>query len=472
MAMTGVSGASGQTLLERPVSELAQMVKDQEVTATALVEAAIARAKEVRSLNALILLDEEGALAAAKEIDAVIAAGGETKPLAGIPIVVKDNINIAGLTTTGGTPGLDFVPEASAPSAAQLQAAEAIVIGKANLHELAFGITSDNAAFGAVGNAVDPTKFAGGSSGGTAAAIAAGIVPAGLGTDTGGSVRIPAALNGIVGFRPTTWRYRQEGVVPISATRDVVGPMGRSVADVALLNSIMSGGTVLPASGLEGVTFGVATPHADNLSDGVAAVFEAAKEKLSAAGATLVDVDLSDIVAATGEAGFPIALFEAKRDLTAFLSEHQPATSIDDVVAEIASNDVKGIFLGPIMGEDAVPTSVYVDAVGSVDTIRANYIALMNENGLDAVIFPTTPLEAQPIEGSGETVSLNGEDVPTFPTFIRNTDPASIYGAPGLSIPMGETAQGLPVGLEMDGRPDGDLDLLSLGIAVEAALQQ
>ena len=465
------TAALGQNLMEKSIAELARMVKAQEVTAVELVETAIAHAKAQAGLNAFITLDEERALAAARQIDAIVAAGGETMPLAGVPIAVKDNINVAGMRTTAGTPGIDFVPDATAPIAARLQAAEAIVVGKTNMHELAFGITSANTAFGAVGNAIDPTKFAGGSSGGTAAAIAAGIVPAGLGSDTGGSVRIPAALNGIVGFRPTTWRYSQEGVVPISATRDVVGPMARSVGDIVMMNAIMNGGNVTEALNVEGLRLGIARPHSDNLSPGVAAAFEAAQARLREGGAELVDIDLSEIVTAANKASFPIALYEVKRDLGNFLARYQPATTVEDIAAEIASPDVKGIFMGAVLGDGAVPEAAYEEAVGSIDALRDAYVAALDAAGLDGIIYPVTPLEAQPIEGTGEIVTLNGQEVPTFPTFIRNTDPSSIYGAPGLSLPIGRTPEGLPVGMELDGRPDGDLDLLAIGLAVEAALK-
>ncbi|MEM6761427.1 MAG: amidase family protein, partial [Pseudomonadota bacterium] len=341
---------------------------------------------------------------------------------------------------------------------------------KANLHELAFGITSDNAAFGAVGNAADPTRFAGGSSGGTAVAIAAGIVPAGLGTDTGGSVRIPAALNGIVGFRPTTGRYSPAGVVPISHTRDTIGPMARSVADVMLLDGILAGGTPATVPALSDVRLGIATPHVNNLSAGVSAAFEAAKAAMLQGGATLVDVDLTAVVAAAGEAGFPIALYEAKTDLAAFLAEFQPGTTVEEVAAATASPDVNALFTSAILGEGAVPEAVYQQALESLPGIRAAYAALFDDNDLDAIIFPTTPLAAQPIKGTMETVELNGEQVPTFPTFIRNTDAASLIAAPGLSLPMGLTPEGLPVGLELDGRPQEDAALLALGLAIEAAL--
>ena len=206
----------------------------------------IARAEALKDLNAFITLNKTGALTAARAIDTMRKAGTTLPALAGLPIVVKDNINTRDLPTTGGTPALRNVqPTANAPSLQKLIDAGAIVLGKTNMHELAFGITSTNLASfaGPVKNPYDLTRITGGSSGGTAAAIAARIVPSGLGTDTGASTRLPAALCGIVGLRPSVGnggaqrRYTDtNAVVPISHTRDTVGPMGRTVAEVALLD--------------------------------------------------------------------------------------------------------------------------------------------------------------------------------------------------------------------------------------------
>ena len=184
-----------------------------------LVTEAIRVAEILDPLNALITLDREGALARAEAMDDLRSRGQVLGPLHGMPIVAKDNIHVAGLPNTAGTPGLkNFVPDADSPVVAALRDAGAIMVAKTNMHELAFGITSDNAAFGAVGNPAAPGFIVGGSSGGTAAAIAAGMVRAGLGTDTGGSTRIPAAHAGIVGYRPSSGRYAQAGVTPISST--------------------------------------------------------------------------------------------------------------------------------------------------------------------------------------------------------------------------------------------------------------
>ncbi len=406
-----------------------------------------------------------GAVSAADEID---ASAGTAGPLAGVPFVVKDNIASAELPTTAGTPALrNYVPEVDAPVVAALRNAGAVLIGKTNMHELAFGITSNNSEFGAVANAVDPQRFAGGSSGGTAAAIASGVVTIGLGTDTGGSVRIPAALNGVVGFRPTTGRYSSELIIPISTTRDTAGPMARTVGDVVLIDAILAGEGGEAPLDLSSVRLGLAHPQADNLSPGVKASFEAAIARLAAAGATIVDVDMTKILADGADAGFPIALFEARRDLGAFLAANTEV-AFSDLAKKIASPDVSGIFANGVLG-GGVAEEDYKGALALRETMIAEYQALFAANQLDAVVFPTTPLEAQPIEGSDETVMLNGVAVPTFATFIRNTDAGSLLGAPGISLPMAPTPEGLPTGFEIDGLPGDDTALLSLALSVEEA---
>ena len=226
------------------------------------------------------------------------AAAQASGKLAGVPFVAKDNINTTALPTSGGTPALQAnTPASNAPALDRLLAEGGVLVGKAAMHELAFGITSNNAAMGAVKNPHDISRIPGGSSGGTAAEIAAGIVPFGLGTDTGGSCRIPAALCGVVGFRPSTGRYSAEGVIPISHTRDTIGPLANSVADIALLDSILAGSNntvqkLQPTSIKLGVDSSVLS---QNLEPEVDACFNATLERLHQAGVSVVSVDLSAI---------------------------------------------------------------------------------------------------------------------------------------------------------------------------------
>src|SRR4051812_15122788 len=298
-------------------AEIIASIRAKRVSAVDAVQAAIQRADRLKELNLLIILDREPALAAARRVDAALDAGERLGILAGLPIVVKDNINTKDVPTSGGTPALQNArPTANAPSLQKLLDAGAIMIGKANMHELAFGITSTNLSLFAspVRNPYDPTRIPGGSSGGTAAAIAAGVVTCGLGSDSGGSTRIPAALCGIVGLRPsvgnggTERRYHDENaVVPISHTRDAIGPMGRTVADVALLDSVITGGPMGPIDSLRGKRLGVPSILWSGLDQQLEELATAARSKLESAGVVFVDADIPDLFEQNKKVSFPLA---------------------------------------------------------------------------------------------------------------------------------------------------------------------
>ncbi|MFA0810211.1 amidase family protein [Microbulbifer epialgicus] len=435
-----------------------------------MIEESLDKAATNKALNAFITIDKECALAAAQKVDDLVATKQDTGPLCGIPLVIKDNINVEGMRTTAGTPGIDFIARSSAPVVEQLVEANAIIIGKSNMHELAFGVTSNNTAFGAVRNPKDLACFPGGSSGGTASAIAAGIVPAGLGTDTAGSVRLPAALTGIVGFRPTTQSLDQEGVVPSVPTFDVVGPMSQSVADTAYLYKLMGSNCMPQDKKITGLRLGVARPHSDELSSRVSSAFLQAQNRLVRAGATLVSIDLSNVVNAAFEVGFPIGFYQMKSAMTTFLAKFQPDTSLEDLVDKIASTDVKAVYQESVLGKNAPSEKKYRWALGELTEIQQEYLNIVRRHGVDAVIFPTAPIEAQPLLTSSEFITLNGIKIPTLSLYLRNLASTSVCSAPGITIPIGGTDSGLPVGLELDGRPDEDLELLAIATAVESAL--
>lgn len=464
--------------LPSTAADIVKAIRDKTISASDVVRAAIARAETLKDLHALIFINKDGALAAARDVD----AGKITGPLAGLPIVVKDNINTKDMPTTAGTPALEHArPKDNAPSLQKLLDAGAIVIGKANMHELAFGITSTNLSpfAGPVKNPYDTTRIPGGSSGGTAVAIAAGIVTCGLGTDTGGSTRIPAALTGTVGLRPsvddggTRRRYHDDhAVVPISHTRDTIGPMGRTVADVALLDSIITGTVMAAAIDLKGKRFGVPPTLWGGLDHALEKVVNAARKKLADAGVVLVDADIKGLFELNAKVSFPLALHEPIADIPAYLK----ASGIDnvtlaDIAAKIASPDVKGAF-GAITA-DAFGKA-YQDAIAvQRPALQKLYEDYFRDNNLDAILFPTTIAPAVPIDtakGSGEMSINGGKPVPTFDTMIRNTDPDSNAGIPGLSLFAGMTPDGLPVGLEIDGPVGSDVTLLGLGLAMESVL--
>jgi len=451
------------------IASLSGLMASGESNSVTLVADALARADRFSGLNAFITLDTEGATKKAEKLDRMRAGGVVRGPLHGIPIVVKDNIHVAGMPNTAGTPALkNFVPAASNEVVLRLEAAGAVIIGKTNLHELAFGITSDNAGFGSVKNPYDESLIPGGSSGGTAVAISAGIVPAGLGTDTGGSVRIPPSLTGIVGFRPSMGRYPSSAVTPISVTRDTIGLLSRTVGDLVVLDDVIVANQpplneVAPGDIRLGVPRGYFYQNIDSES---AVVVDATLARLADANVELIEMDIPDIDSLMASSAFPIAFYEVLRDLTAYLAEFDTGVSFAELTEAAASPDVKGV-LGLVSGENKTTEEVYAAAMKAREQLRKIFQEYFASQNLDAIIFPTTILPARPIQGSMETVELNGEQVPTLPSYIHNTDPASIAALPGISLPVGLTESGLPVGMEIDGPEQSDRRLLAVAKTLE-----
>jgi Asp-tRNA(Asn)/Glu-tRNA(Gln) amidotransferase A subunit family amidase len=454
------------------IATLSVMLNAGDTNSAAIVDDSLSRSRQFADLNAFITLDAEGARAKAEELDQLRAGGEIRGPLHGVPLVVKDNIHVAGMPNTAGTPSLKgFVPTASNTVVVRLEAAGAIILGKTNLHELAFGITSDNAAFGAVRNPFDTSLIPGGSSGGTASAISAGIVPAGLGTDTGGSVRIPPSLTGIVGFRPSSGRYPSDAVTPISHTRDTVGLLSRTVSDLVVLDDVIVAATE-PVTAIPAGEIRLGVPRAfyyENLDQETATVIEAVLARIAEAGVQLIVTEVPDIGDLLEMSAFPIALYEVERDLPAYLEEYDTGLSFAELSAAVASPDVRDVF-GAVTGEGRIADEVYAAAMAAREQLRENFREFFANQQLDAIIFPTTILPARPITGSLETVELNGEQVPTLLSYIHNTDPASIAALPGLSLPVGLTASGLPVGMEIDGPEQSDRRLLAVAKTLESII--
>ncbi|MGB4062514.1 MAG: indoleacetamide hydrolase [Azonexus sp.] len=445
----------------------------------ALVGHFLARAKANADLNVFITLDVEGALAEARAVDANRANGEAIKPLSGIPIVIKDNIHVAGLPATAGTPSLaKFVPNTDSPSVQRLRDAGAIILGKTNMHELAFGATGYNYAFhheGTVGvrNPYDFSRIAGGSSSGSAAALGARMAISALGTDTGGSMRIPCALNGCASLRPSWGRYSGEGVIPISSSRDTVGPMGLCMADVALLDSIITGEAALPSVQLDKLRLGVVPGFWANLDADTQAISGVVVKELEAAGVSFIEIADAGLQELNQAIGFPVVIYEAYDDMVAYLREQGPGISIEDLFDQVASPDVKGIYKDMVLprrtmgdgGElvDAAP--VYADAVRSGrPALKERYRKLFEQYDLDAFVFPTTPIVA-PLACPEVSLPEN------FHWLIQNTEPAASANLPSIQLPIGlGPTTGLPVGLELDGPQGTDRRMLSIGIELEALL--
>jgi len=454
------------------VREAAEAIRNGALTAEALAEALLRRCAAAAPLNAFISLEPDRVRVAARGADQQRQRGDRLGPLHGVPLALKDNIDTADYPTTAGTPGLAaHRPKRNAPIVQRLLDAGALILGKANLQELAYGPTSNNAAFGPVRNPYDLTRIPGGSSGGTGAAVAARLAPGGLGTDTAGSVRVPGSLCGVTSFRPSTLRWPQAGIVPISHTRDTAAPIARNVADCVLLDGVVTGGaTDLVPADLSGLRLGVPRGYFwDDLDTELAHTLEAALARLREAGVVLVEGDLADVVALDAAAGFPIALYEFVTDLERYLFEHQTGLDFAGLLGQVKSPAVSKALAG-LVGADAVSEATYREALAKHrPALQEAYRRYFRERGVAAVVFPTTPLPAAKI-GEDDTVLLNGVPVPTFGTLIRNLCPGSAAGIPGLTLPAGMTKTGLPVGIALDGRESSDREVLAIGLALETVL--
>jgi len=422
--------------------------------------------EERKSLNAFTYIDYKGARAKAAELDRI----DDDFPLKGRVIAVKDAIDVAGMPCTGGTEALrNNIPSTSNPTVKRLEDAGAIILGKTGLHELSFGITSNNYCFGAIRNPVDESKIPGGSSGGSGAAVGGGMVWAALGEDTGGSVRIPSALCGTVGYRPTVGRYSNEGMLLLTTSRDTIGPITNSVADAILLDGVMTNRlTPIEPANLSKLRFGVpkGSHWYEGLDPEVSRVTEEFLRKLEAKGVTLIEKPL-DVAELTNRITVPQLLYEVRPMLKKYLATHNIDLTVEEVVDNVKSPDVKEILEQKVPSEEVYNKLIEVDRCA----LQSKYSDYFKEHNVDAIIFPTTPLTARNIEGINDGVEIKGVDgvQGTLGYYIRNTDPNSTANIPGISLPAGLSSDGLPVGVELDVPTGLDNKLLSIALAIEKA---
>jgi mandelamide amidase len=392
---------------------------------------------------------------------------------------VKDNIDTVGFPTTAGTAFLKkYFPKRSASVVEELLRQGVIIFAKANMHELAAGTTSTNPTFGPVRNPYNPALIPGGSSGGCAAAIAARIAPAALGTDTGGSVRIPAAFCGVVGFRPSTYPrqlYSQKGVVPLVLDLDTIGPMGRSVGDIALLHGAITGRLIDQRESLRSARIGIPTSaYWDDLDSEVERVARSALARLRDAGVTFIEIDLRKVKADAMHILDTLTDGGLIADVQAYLRTLQPPVSLQEMTRHIASRDIREVFVEEVA--QALPSKkAILDAQSAGrDAVQTAYRAVFDANALDAVVYPTEVLQppAIRIDGDvmGQVTEFKGRDVPENDVIARNTLAGAGLGVPALTLPAGLTGGGLPVGLEFGGLPGRDSELLGLCKEAEEAI--
>jgi aspartyl-tRNA(Asn)/glutamyl-tRNA(Gln) amidotransferase subunit A len=440
----------------RRIVDVAPLVESGALSPVTLVHACLAQIDARPETNAFITRLDALALADALACEREIRAGRYRGPLHGIPVAVKDLIDVAGVQTTSGSAQPAAEPTVDAPVIARLRDAGAIIVGKTNLHEFAFGTTSEESAFGPVRNPHDPARSAGGSSGGSAAALAAGMCFGALGTDTGGSIRIPSAACGTVGLKPASGEISCDGVIPLSTSLDHVGPMARSVADVAVMFDVLMGRAPrLTARGPAEsgrLVFGVPRRYfCDRVEAGVAEALARTCEALAAAGHTVSDVAIEH-AEWTPDVYLHIVLPEASHYHAHWL-ERSPSLYSPGVRVRLEM----GRYL---LAED------YVRAMRVRRALTAAVDRALDR--CDVLLLPALPIPA-PVLGAS-TVDVNGTTEPIRAAMLRLTQLFNITGHPALALPAPHDVDSLPRGIQLvAGRHQTDR-LLAVGSTVEACL--
>ena len=436
------------------IAQAGARLRSGATTSVQLVDACLRAIDETHRLtNAFTRVDAEGARQAARSLDAERARGLDRGPLHGIPISVKDLIDQAGTVTTAASHVLDDrIPSTTATVITRLIEAGAVIIGRTNLHEFALGTTSDDSAFGPVHHPGDPTRSPGGSSGGSAAAIATGAGLASIGTDTGGSVRIPAAACGLVGLKPAHGEIPTDGVVPLSSSLDHVGPLAWTVQDAAWLYAVMTGRApcAIDARPAKGLRLRRLAGYFDRPIDAtVRAAFDAALAQLRADGATIDEGTIADADRIHAEY-VNIVLPEGAHWHAPFL-DTRTALYTPNVHARFVSGR-------------AIPAVDYLRAIDACGAFRRSVDALLAD--CDALVLPTLPIVAPPI--GAESVAIEegeGGTMPVRAAMLKHTQLFNLTGHPAISVPV--VSSGLPVGLQLVGLHTGTAALLEIAAGCE-----
>jgi mandelamide amidase len=458
------------------VAAAAAAVRNGDITSEAYTAALLARARSVAELNAFIAIDEAAALEAARDADKARAAGSAA-PLLGVPLGVKDSYLTKGLPTSLGLDSLaHFVPQEDADAVRAIKDADAVILGKNNLVEMSYGLTGHNARYGQVKNPNARDRVSGGSSSGSAAAVAAGIVPASLGGDTVGSIRVPASLCGVVGFKPTTGRWPRNGVAPISHTLDTTGVFARSVEDCALVDRVATGDRVAEPSGpgydVKGARLAYAPRQFLDLVDPeVEARFRDVVGWLRGAGAEVVEVDLGDDFGAlTQTATWSIFFHETMGAISEFLRRHDIPTTFEAIYQGLKPElrEAWGHMVLP-EGGGTVSAEAYQTALAvSRPEIQRRLDEAFVAHGAEAILQPTTPCTAPLIEQQASFL-IAGREVSHL-SLANHTVSASSVGLPAISLPVGLSRGGLPIGVELDAPLRSDRALLDLARRIEGVL--
>jgi Asp-tRNA(Asn)/Glu-tRNA(Gln) amidotransferase A subunit family amidase len=470
-ALLAAPAPGASSLVDLSAADAVRHMSRGDFTVESYAQALIEQCRRAASLNAFISFDADRVLEEARRKDRARRKGGFLGPLFGLPIPVKDSVNTQDFPTTGGTPALrTFRPRYDAPLVAQLKSAGAIVLGKTNLHELSYGWTSNNLAFGPVRNPYDRQRIPGGSSGGTAAAISAHLAPLGVAEDTEGSIRVPAAFCGVMGFRPTTGRYPTQGCVPVTTKFDQLGPQARTVADLVLFDSvIVREPQPVAARPLTGVRLGIVRDYFfTNLDPEVARLTQRALSRLTEAGASIVEGSLPDLARLIDLTTAIISNHEVVGELTRYLKTYHTGIDLEQLVRS-SSPDIRDYFTDWIMpgGKHVASPREYAAARDRyLPAVRRLYREHFATQRIDALVFPTTRIPAPRIGDEGD-FNIAGRAVSFDVAVGQNIAPGSTAGVPGLVIPVGLTHAGLPISLEFDAPAASDRALLALGLSIE-----